>query len=90
MLGNLCEISLSGMSSLSAGVTSGTPGGAHHRRDRAAGSRTRDQQWTLNHTGNWDRDKVDLNGCYRSPNVTPLRNKKRDPAGRCRFSAPTT
>ncbi|MGK2921725.1 MAG: hypothetical protein ACSLE4_02875, partial [Methyloceanibacter sp.] len=21
-----------------------------------------DQQWTLNHTGNWDRDKVDLNG----------------------------
>jgi len=25
-------------------------------------SRTRDQQWTLTHTGNWDRDKVDLNG----------------------------
>lgn len=25
-------------------------------------SRTRDQQWTLSHTGNWDLDKVDLNG----------------------------
>ena len=25
-------------------------------------SRTRDQQWTLTHTGNWDFDKVDLNG----------------------------
>ncbi len=25
-------------------------------------SRTRDQQWTLSHTGNWNRDKVDLNG----------------------------
>jgi len=25
-------------------------------------SRTRDQQWTLTHTGNWSRDKVDLNG----------------------------
>lgn len=25
-------------------------------------SRTRDEQWTLNQTGNWDRDKVDLNG----------------------------
>ena len=25
-------------------------------------SRTRDQQWTLNQTGNWDFDKVDLNG----------------------------
>ncbi|MBK6940452.1 MAG: hypothetical protein IPH13_09665 [Planctomycetes bacterium] len=25
-------------------------------------SRTRDQQWTLNHTGNWDREKLDLNG----------------------------
>jgi hypothetical protein len=25
-------------------------------------SRKRDEQWTLNHTGNWDRDKVDLNG----------------------------
>jgi len=25
-------------------------------------SRTRDQQWTLSHTGNWARDKVDLNG----------------------------
>lgn len=26
------------------------------------GSRTRRQQWTLNQTGNWNRDKVDLNG----------------------------
>ncbi|MEQ1735197.1 MAG: hypothetical protein ABL886_02050, partial [Rhodoglobus sp.] len=25
-------------------------------------SRTRRQQWTLNQTGNWDNDKVDLNG----------------------------
>ena len=25
-------------------------------------SRTRDQQWTLSQTGNWDLDKVDLNG----------------------------
>jgi hypothetical protein len=25
-------------------------------------SRTRDEQWTLTHTGNWGRDKVDLNG----------------------------
>jgi hypothetical protein len=25
-------------------------------------NRKRDEQWTLNHTGNWDRDKVDLNG----------------------------
>jgi YD repeat-containing protein len=25
-------------------------------------SRTRDEQWTLSHTGNWDVDKVDLNG----------------------------
>jgi len=25
-------------------------------------SRTRDQQWTLNQTGNWDLDKVDLDG----------------------------
>jgi YD repeat-containing protein len=25
-------------------------------------SRTRDQQWTLTQTGNWSRDKVDLNG----------------------------
>ncbi len=25
-------------------------------------SRTRDQQWTLTQTGNWERDKVDLNG----------------------------
>jgi YD repeat-containing protein len=26
------------------------------------GSTTRDQQWTLDHVGNWDVDKVDLNG----------------------------
>ena len=26
------------------------------------GTRTRRQQWTLNQTGNWNRDKVDLNG----------------------------
>jgi hypothetical protein len=25
-------------------------------------STTRDEQWTLSHTGNWDYDKVDLNG----------------------------
>jgi RHS repeat-associated protein len=25
-------------------------------------SRTRDEEWTLSHTGNWDVDKVDLNG----------------------------
>src|SRR6185295_11741981 len=25
-------------------------------------SKTRDEQWTLTHTGNWDYDKVDLNG----------------------------
>jgi len=25
-------------------------------------SKTRDQQWTLSHTGNWDRAKLDLNG----------------------------
>jgi YD repeat-containing protein len=25
-------------------------------------SRTRDQQWTLTHTGNWSREKLDLNG----------------------------
>ncbi|MFO0981897.1 MAG: RHS repeat-associated core domain-containing protein [Planctomycetota bacterium] len=33
-----------------------------HHHGSTITSTTRDQQWTLTHTGNWDYDKLDLNG----------------------------